>query len=351
MTLTALFIGGLLPWQSPSLFGAHGHPPDDPERITATIAYEWPLPHWTVIGDELPKDAVEQLHLDRYCTDRLLSTGQLPYASLVPGRNPPDFVATTADGATLGVDATQLTASGRFAAQAEFERIRRAVLAEPRVDFAHLRGHMLYLWFRTGTEFGLPHRGHQAVQQVVSALRTYVPDTSWTEMPPVAEGMPDQLGVTDMQTTDSGCTFYAAELRAAVPGTTFFARTGFEMALAYQTEHAADAAWIELARLVKRHDKPEIQHLVVTVGGPNRRGLAYPSEGLLLDMALATGAPSLSPEHIQSVVLHSWSDGRVIEVHPGPGGATPPLYPGGYSVSNLSLLQPPEVQATVVPPA
>lgn len=340
-TVTGMFFAPLLPWMAPALSGVVGHPSDEPGRVTAMIAYEWPIPHWTILGDPLEKEAVERLHLERYRTDCLLATGELPYVALEPGANPPDFDASLPDGSSVGVDCTQFTASGRIAAQAQFERIRRAVLAESRAHFTHLRGHLLYLWFETEGDLGLPHREAAAVEEVVAALREYQPDTSWTEMPPAEAAMPERLGETDMQSTDSGCRFYAAELRGAVPGTDFFATAGFEMALAYQTAHTVSEVWAELRRLIERHDKPEIQHLVVTVGGPNRRGLAYPSEDFLMDMALIAGPPTFEPRHITSVVIHSWSDGRVIPLYPALEEAEP-LYPGGYVVPHYSLMPPPE---------
>jgi hypothetical protein len=206
---------------------------------------------------------------------------------------------------------------------------------------------MLYLWFQTEAGIGLPHRKADAVTEIIKTLRAYQPDTSWTHLPPIVEEMPERFDKIDMQTTDSGCTFYAAELLEAIPSTMFFERTGFEMALAFQTEHNMDSAWTELARLVERHDKPEIQHLVVTVGGPNRRGLAYPSEAALMELALATGIPKLAPQHITSVILHSWGDGRLIRVYPAPITQTPLLYPGGYIVPHFSLQPPPTPVAIV----
>jgi hypothetical protein len=345
MVITELLFGAMLPWHSPTWFGARAHWADDPQGQMAVVTFEWPVPHLAVMGDELSKDMIERLHLERYGTDCLFATGASPYQTLTQGGNPPDFTATMQDGSTVAVDATQLTASGRIAAQAQFERIRRAVLAEPRDKFAHLRGHMLYLWFPTDAGLGLPHRADGAVIEIIEALCAYRPDTSWTDLPPIVEEMPARLGETDMQTTDSGCTFYAAKFLEAVPSTMFLQRTGFEMALAFQTEHKIDSAWTELARLVERHDKPEIQHLVVTVGGPNRRGLVYPSEEALMHLALATGLPELAPRHISSVVLHAWGSGQLIRVHPAPVVQTPVLYSGGYVVPHFSLRPPP----TMVP--
>jgi hypothetical protein len=349
--VTDWFVGPLLPWQSPALQGAHFHPVDDPTSKQLVIVSEWPIPHWAVISDRLPQETVERMHLDRYCTDQLIRTGNLPYASLVPGANPPDFKAIDAHGKSVGVDATRLTTSGRIGAQEQFERIRRALLEEPRVDFAHLRGHLIHVWFMDDAgDIGLPHRKPHQVHEVIQALRGYTPEVSWTNRPGVVkDGMPEELGETDIQKTPSGCSFYARELLGATPSTSFFAATGFELALSFQSEHAHDAAWTELARLVARHDKPEIDHLIVTVSGPNERGLSYPSEAVLLDAALGAGTPSLQPSHLSQVVLHSWTDGRVIEVYPAPARAAGPLYPGGYMSPYYSLIAPattPDTPAT-----
>lgn len=340
VTYTGGFVGPILPWQAPALFGAHAHPRDDPAAERLVIINEWPIPHWAVIGDRLPKEAVERMHLDRYFTDHLLATGELPYVSLAGGSDPPDFRAVDRDGTALGVDATRLAVSNRIGAQEEFERIRRAVLAQPRLDVAHLAGHLIYVWLTDDTgDIRLPHRKPQQVQEVVDALRDYIPDVSWTKDPQVVRG--EQLGDTDIRSTPSGCTFYAAELVGAAPSTQFFAATGFELALAFQSEHAHDAAWAELSRLVAKHDKAEIDHLIVTVAGPNERGLSYPSESLLLDAALHAGLPRLSPEHLSRVVLHSWTDGRIITLHPEPS-LRAPLYPGGYFSPHYSLIAPPQ---------
>jgi hypothetical protein len=150
--------------------------------------------------------------------------------------------------------------------------------------------------------------------------------------------MLEQLPDTDVQSTTSGCKFYAVEFRTATPASAFFTEAGFELVLAFQSTHPQDASWLELRRLVDRHDKPEIEELVITVGGPKSNGLAYPSETLLFDAALEIGIPQLQPEpdHLSRIVLHSWGDGRLIQIYPEPV-VWPPLYQGGYVAPHYSL--------------
>jgi hypothetical protein len=338
-TAKGYWFGSLLPWNTVSAMALEGHPPSEPKTAELIVAFEWPISYWTLMDGPLTKAAVEKLHLERYCSDRLFAEGQLPYTQLNPGKNPPDFEAELPGSSTLAVDATQLTAADRIAAQAQFERVRAAVLAAPRKDFAHLRGHFLYLGFSGPEDEGRPHQSPESVDSIVAALSEYEPDTSWMERR--TPGAPEQLPDTDFQSTSNGCVFYAVELRNAVPASPFFAEAGFELVLAYQSKHRQDAAWHELRRLVDRHDKPEIDHLVVTVGGPKANGLAYPSETLLFEAALAHAIPALLPEpkHLSKVVLHSWVDGRILEIYPSPV-IYPPLYKGGYVTPHYAFEAP-----------
>jgi hypothetical protein len=50
----------------------------------------------------------------------------------------------------------------------------RALLAEPRRNIAHLRGHLIYIWFSDDAgHIGVPHRKPEQVREVVQALRAY----------------------------------------------------------------------------------------------------------------------------------------------------------------------------------
>ncbi len=70
----------------------------------------------------------------------------------------------------------------------------------------------------------------------------------------------------------------------------------------------------EAQRIVTAHDKPEIEHLLITVGGPDIDGIRYPGEEIL--GAFVAEGPSLTieAEHLRSVTMHLWSAAEVIEV-------------------------------------
>lgn len=337
-TSTGQRLGSVLPWYALSGLAMEGHPDSDPSRKEVKVVFEWPLPHWTVVGGRLPKGEVERLHLQRYNTDRLYIDKELPYANVMPGSNPPDFTAELADGTEVGIDVTQLTVSSRISAQARFERIQAAVLERAGGEFSRLRGHFLYVWFTDPSGDASPHDDPEGIDDVVDALADYVPDTSWaaTPMPP-----PYVKVDPDVQLLSGGCRFYAVQLRDAVPASRFYEATGFELVLAYQSSDTLASPWRELWRLVKKHDKPKIQHLLLTVGGPKANGVAFPSEALIFDAALEKlGHPILepAPSHLKKVLIHTWWDGRIFEVYPE-SKAWEPLYKGGYGLSHYALIE------------
>lgn len=336
-TSTGQHLGSVLPWYALSSLAMEGHPVGEPKQKEVKIAFEWPLPYWTVAGGPLAKGTLEKLHLQRYCTDRLYVDGVLPYEDLTTGDDPPDFSARLPDGSQVGVDVTQLAVAGRIAAQVQFEQVQAAILDCSLSNLSHLRGHFLYMWFTDPSGDGRPHRQSESVAKTLAALRAYRPDTSWANepMPP-----PGTKAKSDVQAVSNGCRFYAVELRDAVPASAFYEATGFELVLAYQSTHNVNAALKELRRLVDKHDKPEIQHLVVTVGGPKANGVAYPSESILFDAGIQAGYPRLepAPRHLTKVVIHLWRDGRIIEVFPKPL-AWEPIYKGGYGPPHYALIE------------
>jgi hypothetical protein len=313
-----------------------GHPVGEPAKKEVIIAFEWPLSYWTIAGGRLSKNAVERLHLHRYCTDRLYIDGQLPYDNIMAGDDPPDFSAVLPDGSRVGVDVTQLAVASRLAAQAQFEQVQAAVLDCPMAEFSHLRGHFLYMWFTDPPGDGRPHRELESIAGILDALRVYQPDTSWAEQTIRPPGVSLD---SDVQTA-SGCCFYAVKMLDAVPASSFYEASGFELVLAYQSTHSVSSSMKELRRLVDKHDKPEIQHLVITVGGPKANGVAYPSESVLFDTAIQLGYPRLepTPKHLSKIILHVWRDGRVIEVFPRPA-VWEPLYRGGYGPPHYALIE------------
>lgn len=138
LTLTQQFVG-FLPWGSASAIGMRAALTESPHTEQILFGYEWPIPY-SLVSTSMTKEEKEYLHYSRYCTDWLLATGSLPYQSAQEGANPPDLTCTTANGTTIGLDCTQFTIPTRQKANGLFEKMRSAVLREPRQRFAGLRG-------------------------------------------------------------------------------------------------------------------------------------------------------------------------------------------------------------------
>jgi hypothetical protein len=289
----------------------------------------------------ITKEDSERLQMERLRTDYRLRGGSLPFSSLERGRDPnqpPDFVVSIPGQAEpQGLDVTRLSITERMTAQAWFRRLRQEILKHPREEFDHLTGSVVYLWFDQDGFSSLPPKQEDAVEALLSALRNYEFDPELT-VQDVGGGLPEQLGDIGKQSSGKGAHFYAIPMTNGTPSSFFYLSTGFELGLAFQTTHDASSAWQSLTRLIESHDNPETQLLVISVGAPDRHGLAYPSETALMDFALAQPAPPISPTHIKAVYVHSWLDGALTRVHPVVDCVASPLYRGGFLPAHFSLV-------------
>jgi hypothetical protein len=79
--------------------------------------------------------------------------------------------------------------------------------------------------------------------------------------------------------------------------------------------------------LVDSHDRPGVDLLLVTAGGPDTNGNIFPVEEAVAHF-VASNALGLTrpPEHIKRVVLHSWATGRATMLHPNVRPLLGPLY-------------------------
>jgi len=330
--------GPMLPWRMPSFAGQYGRP-FDTGSSEVLVLFESPYSHPAVGATPISQEAVEELQIQRYATDFAATQGALPYKHLERGDDPPDFKVRLPEDKSRGVDLTQLTFGKRRAAQARFERIRQSVLDAPRWEFAHLQGHMIFIWFTSESDLAAPGTDTEGVDDVLSALRGYSPDTSWTKLP--STDTPEMLPVEELAVDPAGFTFYAVEFEHAVPASEFFELRGFELGLAFQTRHSVAEAWSELRRIVQKHDKPKIDDLIVSVSGPSKSGLMFPSDEMLLGIAMDSGIEQIETEFLDRLILHEWSSGRITQVHPEVLEFRA-IRPGGFVPAFYSLDAPPE---------
>jgi hypothetical protein len=313
------------PWGVPAFAGMVGATAAN--EPTLVVGFETPS-SWIRLSEPLDKPTLETILVRRYSLDQRLATGTHAFAAVQPGSDPPDVIAQT-DSGPLGVESTALAIESRREVHGLFLALRqRLIMTEP-VALAKLAGYFVYVWFEAPAPTALdkPHRRSDdaAIQALVEELKTYAPQHQQLWVP---EGpLPPQAPPLPTATTPAGAKFYAVPFAGGVPGTMLFAFSGFEIGLAYTTLLTAQEAWDLVQKLVDDHDRPGVDVLLITAGGPNVHGNVFPAEETVGDFLVTYPLGLIrEPTHITTVVLHSWATGRATVLHPKVEPAFGPLY-------------------------
>jgi hypothetical protein len=334
-----------LPWGAPAVFWLAGTSVDGEPMVR--IASEWPL-SWVRTVEPLPKRERETLCLRRFGTDATLARGGAhPFYDLREGDDPPDATVETGQG-RIGIELTTLALEDRRPVNRRFGELRAELERREPAAFSRLVGHLAYIWFRDRPD-GPPVRPHarsdaEALDELVQALADYEPRSDILEAEP-GTAPPDTMPEVHFADTTAGGRFYAVRFGGAVPGSTLFTRAGFDIGLAYTTQVTAPSAWRDVQRLVDRHDRPRVDVLLVTAGGPDDRGNVYPSEEVAAQLLIEHPQHlARSPTHIKEVLLHSWGTGTGTRLFP----AVEPLF-GPLYASQVPVHQPLSVTSEPVP--
>jgi hypothetical protein len=86
------------------------------------------------------------------------------------------------------------------------------------------------------------------------------------------------------------------------------------------------SAKTNLDRIVSQHDQPQIEHLLLTAGGPDRTGMRFAGEEVIAAFLAEQPRLYIEVEHLQRVTLHLWSARRIVDVpvRPKEGDTTKP---------------------------
>lgn len=192
-------------------------------------------------------------------------------------------------------------------------------------------------------EFPPPVSEPAAVAEIVDKLSAFRPEIKPTWL----EGgiLPEKAPPISIGSTTFGCTFHAAPFGNALPDTTFFTATGFEVGFGMLTIHRPADAWEQLVNIIRRKDKAGSDDLIITVGGPDHDGYSYPSEQVLADLALEFSGVPPETHYLSTVRLHYWSTGRIVQVVPERLEVVEPLYRGGLVPAHLHLGSVPDSEA------
>jgi hypothetical protein len=325
MTATGITVS-MLPWFAPAFSGVVGTTSETHAPVVA-VTFEWPM-NWLRTAQPLSKFEREWLFLRRYSGDQALAMGTHAFADVQPGGDPPDTTVQT-DAGRMGVESTALTIEDRREVYGLFMQLRQRLQATEPAAFAKLAGHLVYVWFEDDeqTSLGKPHKRSdtEALDALVKALADYEPKSDQLWIP--SGQIPEKAPEPPLADTSAGAKFYAVPVVAAAPSSLLFTLAGFELGVAYTTFLTAEAIWQELQRLVDNHDQPGVDLLVITAGGPNANGNVFPVEEAIAQFGM-THAVGLrrAPEHIKTVVLHSWATGSAMLLHPEVRTLFGPLY-------------------------
>jgi len=303
----------LLPSRTPGLLAVIGYQPDSPDVRRIVVNFETPTPYLFLASGRISKPDLERVQLDRFMIDRQLVTGTTPFEGRISAQTSPlpDFVAEAGD-RRLGIDCVQFGERDRREAHASIAAIRDAIMTTSRDRFQHLAGSLVYIWFGHENYKARAYRSgrdKEAIEALLAALEGYRVDPDAVRNTGAGD-IPEKHPRLNLRDIPGGGRFYAIPLFGE-PRTRFFMATGLELGMGFSFVDSGVAGWDRVAQMISDHDKPNYDVLLVTVGGPDRAGLYYISEELVLAEMLSH-APSIPrPQYVTIVYLHSWETGAI----------------------------------------
>ncbi len=278
---------------------------------------------------EVEKEVLERFHLECFRADHVLQAGVAPFGDVARGSgNRPDFVVNVGD-RRVGLDCAALADHHRRLGFRLMEHLRaRLVEGGGGRDFSGVAGCVLSIWFGENLSGLPPKRWDDSVVEplldciadcqvdhaAIARLNQEIAERGFPQvMPPVIE---------TRTTPDGTAGFVANALLGPMDGARFSTGLGFEVQLQMSVHVTATSARVNLDRIVHQHDKPEIDHLLLTAGGPDRGGMRFPGEEAVAAFIAEQPGLSVAAGCLERVTLHLWSARRIIEIavesHPSP---------------------------------
>ncbi len=274
-----------------------------------------------VHSEDVSKGVLERLHLERFRYDYVRLHGASPFEAVVLGADPPDFVVST-DKDSQRWDVASFALETRRMKLHLFERLvdRLATGTEGR-DFSGLAGTVVSVWFGENLDQLPPRRSDDGL---VTPLLDLLASTRVDQAAVLANreaiaregGLPARIvdgAITTASTEDRAAGFIANVVCSPEESIAQLGSHGFQVTPHFPEQIALSDATGLLQRIVADHDKPEIETLLVTAGGPDRRGIRYPGEELVAAF-LSERAVGLRARHLSAVTLHLWASGAIHEI-------------------------------------
>jgi hypothetical protein len=298
----AMFLGGTTADGEPMLiFSA-----ENPDKIQG-------------FDSEVDKGRLERFHLECYRADHVLQFGDAPFEEVAAGDRP-DFTVTSR-GEEMRLDCAALADHHRRLGFRLMDHLRERLIAGGGGrDFSGVAGCLLSVWFGEKLDELPPKRwddsiieplldaiaeckvDHAAIARLIQEIATRgFPQV----MPPV---------VATGKTRDESAGFVANAVLGPTEGARFSTGLGFEVQLHVPERVTYSSARANLNRIVSQHDQPQIQHLLLTAGGPDRTGTRFPGEEVIAGFLAEQPGLDVGAEHLQRVTLHQWSARRIVDV-------------------------------------
>lgn len=311
----AMFLGGTTADGEPLLmFSA-----ENPDRIQG-------------FDGEVDKARLERFHLECYRADHVLQFGDAPF-ELVTAGDRPDFAVTTR-GEQVRLDCAALADHHRRLGFRLMEHLRaRLISGGGDRDFSGVSGCLLSVWFGEKLDELPPKRWDDSViEPLLDAIAACKVDHAAIArlIQEVADrGLPQVLPpvIQTGKTTDESAGFVANAMVGPTEGARFSTGLGFEVQLHLPEQVTYSSAKANLDRIVDQHDQPEIEHLLLTAGGPDRRGMRFPGEEVVAGFLAEQPDLAVEADHLRRVTLHLWSARRIVEL---------PVRPKQVSASGVS---------------
>jgi hypothetical protein len=316
------------PWGVPLTIGIRGTSGSSAEP-TMWIALEQEIP-WLRPDARLDKKMVEFMHVQRFAADCRGATGAEPYAAIEGNKEdlPPDFFATLADGNRVGLECAAFSVEDRRRAEALFRNLKNKLVFQQRHRTGHLTGCSVIMWFGKGQspDTRPPSKNDDvAAEELIEALSQYRPNVEALRTQ-FSAGMPPQMPPLGTGSASKDATFYAVPMLNSIPVGPFTSISGYNIVLAYSTQHTASSVAAVVEKLVQDHDKEGVDTLLITSGGPDRDGVMHPLEQILSDFYLQN-PKTLKTDHINHVIMHRWPTGDAYDLLETP---PKPLWPAVY---------------------
>lgn len=296
------------------VMGASGiSQPDQKQQLV--IVYEKPISALNYA--ERSKDTKEDSHLHKFLLDYMNGTGITFCDTYRRGNDPPDYLILRRGKECL-LDLAQFTCDKRRKALALFERIKTKVFHDEHGQYPNLFGANIVLNFdkdsHRQSSFPPTTNEEKYVDEIIRGLKSFVIDrSSWVES---EADLPQKLE-KENQKESITVDFYASPIQN-IPVSEFFLKHNFELSLAFYSRYSLDDVIEEISRVVGKHDKPEIEEMIISFSAPNEKGIVYPSESIIMGLLSDsdTNFDLGKWKYIKVVHIHDWISGRIMTIYP-----------------------------------